>query len=264
LYENEPYIEINWGVNGKRPDPMPEAGWLAFPIKINAPEYRLYRTGGIVDPKKDFIPRSNLDYCFLNTSMAIYENSGAGFAINTPSAPGISIGERGLYKFSGHREISGSTVYVNLFNTQWGTNFAEWIEGSFSHRMYIWSYSEYNPEKSLITPTEETRVPLYGIHFDGPAGTSATSGEGVRLSKKGVLLTAFGNNRDGEGTILRLWELAGNPGKCIVTLPSGTGFTKVQKCNLRGVPAVEQEIILKNSQFETDIPANSPLTFILK
>lgn len=30
LYENQPYVEINWGVDGKKPNPLPEAGWLSF------------------------------------------------------------------------------------------------------------------------------------------------------------------------------------------------------------------------------------------
>jgi hypothetical protein len=50
LYKNQPYVEINWGVDGKTPCPLPEAGWLCFPFNIELPEYRLYRTGGIVDP----------------------------------------------------------------------------------------------------------------------------------------------------------------------------------------------------------------------
>jgi len=45
LYENQPYIEIVWGVDGKIPHPLPEAGWLTFPFNVDKPEYRLYRTG---------------------------------------------------------------------------------------------------------------------------------------------------------------------------------------------------------------------------
>lgn len=264
LYENQPYIEINWGINGKKPDPMPEAGWLAFPFNLSGPEYRLNRTGGIVDPKKDFIPRSNLDYCFLNTSMALYEASGNGYAINTPSAPGISIGERGLFKFSGNRETTGSTVYVNLFNTQWGTNFAEWTEGSFSHRMYLWSFSSYDPERFLITPTEETRTPLYGVFSDGPAGVLATSAAGIELSRKGMLVTAFGNNRDGEGTVLRIWDQSGTGGNCTITLPEGAGFSKITEVNLRGVPAKGNNTYIKDNNVYTEAGRNKPVTFVLR
>jgi hypothetical protein len=264
LYEDQPYVEINWGINGKSPDANPEAGWLAFPFSLVKPEYRLYRTGGIVDPKKDFIARSNQDYFFLNTSMTMFDETGTGYALNSPSSPGISIGERGLYKFSGKKDPVGSRVYVNLYNTQWGTNFAEWIEGSFSSKLYIWSYSGYDPEKSLITPSEETRVPLYAIHLDGTKGTCPLTNQGLALSRKGVLVTAYGKNRDGEGTILRLWEQSGSEVECNISLPPGSKFKMAAECDLRGELTESHEIKITDGQFTASMKANKPATFILK
>ena len=264
LYENQSYIEIDWGINGKRPDAKPEAGWLSFPFNLKQPEYRLYRTGGIVDPKKDFVARSNQDYCFLNTSMTMFDETGTGYALNSPEAPGISIGERGLYQFSGRKVPKGSKVYVNLYNTQWGTNFAEWIEGSFSSKLYIWSYNGYNAEKSLITPSEETRVPLYATHYEGANGSYPTTNIGLSLSRKGILVTAYGKNRDGEGTILRLWEQAGSEGTCTITLPSGSKFRKAIECNLRGEPNDNSDIQVINGQFSVMMKPNKPATYILR
>ena len=264
LYEKQPYIEIDWGINGKRPDSKPEAGWLSFPFDLKQPEYRLYRTGGIVDPKKDFIARSNHDYYFLNTSMTMFDKTGTGYAINSPSSPGISIGERGLYRFSGRKDPEGSKVYVNLYNTQWGTNFAGWIEGSFTSKQYIWSYDDYDPEKSLITPSEETRVPLYAAYYDGEKGNQPLSGDGISLSRKGVLVTAFGKNRDGEGTILRLWEQAGNEGTCTITLPPGSKYKKALECNLRGELTGSSEITVNDGRFTIMMSPNKPVSYILK
>lgn len=264
LFENQPYIEIDWGINGKQADPMPEAGWLSFPFNLDDPGYRLYRTGAIVDPKKDFLARSNQDYCFLNTSMTLFDKTGTGYALNTPSAPGISIEERGLYKFSGKKEQWGDKVYVNLYNTQWGTNFAEWIEGSFSSKLYIWSYNGYDPEKSLITPSEETRVPLYATYADGAKGGQPLTNNGISLSLKGSLVTAYGKNRDGDGTILRLWEQAGNEGACTITLPSGSRFVKAVECNLRGEPSENSEIQIIDNRFTVMMKPNKPASYILK
>jgi alpha-mannosidase len=264
LYEDQPYIEINWGINGKRPDPNPEAGWLSFPFNLRKPEYRFYRTGGIVDPKKDFVARSNQDYCFLNTSMTMFDETGTGYTLNSPSAPGISIGERGLYTFSGKKDPVGSRLYVNLYNTQWGTNFVEWIEGSFSSKLYIWSYSGYDPEKCMVTPTEETRVPLYATQFDGTQGIFPLTRQGITLSRKGVLVTAYGKNRDGDCTILRLWEQSGNEGECVITLPAGSSFRKAVRCNLRGEVTGESPVNITDDSFTIDIESNKPATFILR
>ena len=264
LYENEPYLEIVWGVDGKRPDPHPEAGWLAFSFNLDTPEYRLYRTGGIVDPQREFVKNTNFDFFFLNTSMAMYNSPGWGIALNSTSSPGISIDNPGLFSYSGSKPYTTGKVFVNLYTNQWGTNFSEWIEGSFSSKLYLWSYDQYDPEASFITPSEETRAPLKGVFYDGPEGKKALSQKGITLSLKGVLVTAFKPLSDQEGMLLRLWEQAGKEGRCTITLPEGSKFTRAYYCNLRNELFEEEGIPISNHTFEVDIRANQPVSFILK
>ena len=262
LYEKQPYVEIVWGVDGKKPVALPEAGWLSFPFNIHTPEYRLYRTGGIVNPQTDFIERTNADFYFLNTSMTMFDHSGNGVALNCPTSPGISIDSPGLFRYSEKKHLTTGNVYVNLYNTQWGTNFTEWIEGSFSSKMYIWSYSTYDSESSFITPSEETRVPLKGVFYEGPAGASPTDSKGLSLSRKGILLTAYKD--EGSGRLLRLWEQAGQSGLCEVTLLEGSVYKKAYPCDLRNNITDEKGIKIQNNSFHFDIKANQPASFILK
>ncbi len=262
LYEDQPYVEIVWGVDGKKPNSLPEAGWLAFPLNVDKPEYRLYRTGGIVDPKKDFIERTNQDYYFLNTSMTMFDSTGKGVALNCPTSPGVSIDNPGLFQFSEKKELTTGSVFVNLYNTQWGTNFTEWIEGSFSSCTYIWSYNKYDPEANFITPSEETRVPLKGVFYEGPRGKSPLLQEGISLSRKGILLTAF--KEEGEGKLLRLWEQAGRGGSCSVSLIKDSDYKKAHLCNLRGEIIDEKGIEISDNSFQFAIKAYQPVSFILK
>ncbi len=264
LYQDQPYVEIVWGVEGKNPVAQPEAGWLAFPFALQNPEYRLYRTGGIVDPQRELVDGSNHEYYFLNTSMTMFNHSGKGAAINCPDAPGISIDAPGLFKYSRTKELKTGKVFVNLYNNQWGTNFTEWIEGSFYSKFYIWSYRGYDPEKNFITPSEETRVSLRGVYFDGGKGDLPLSQQGIALSRRGILVTAFGKNPDGEGTLLRLWEQAGSAGKCTVVLPGGSPYTKALRCNLRGELLDDEAIDIGNNTFEIQVGANQPVSLILK
>ena len=264
LYENQPYIEMVWGVDGKKPDPHPEAGWLAFPFIVSEPEYRLYRTGGIVDPATELVAGTNHDYYFLNTSMALHDGSGRGIGLNSPSSPGVSIDEPGLFRFSGQRDLQTGNVFVNLFNNQWGTNFTEWIEGSFSSRIYIWSYGAYDSEKHFITPAEETRVALKGVYYDGQGGDLAVEAGGISLDRKGILITAFKPNPEGDGMLLRLWEQAGNEGICRIHLASGGHFRKAYPCNLRNAITDERGISITDDSFQVPIKAHQPASFILK
>lgn len=151
--------------------------------------------------------------------------------------------------------------FVNLFNNQWGTNFTEWIEGGLSAQIYLWSISSYENEKSLITPTEETRVPLMGVYWDGKAGNLPSLKSGISLSRKGILITAYGPNRDGKGDILRLWEQTGESGKCTISFPEKT-YQKAQPCNLRGEP-IGEPIEIEQQQLHVEVNAYQPLSLIL-
>ncbi len=261
LYRNSPYAELTWGVNNKQADPRPEAGWLSFPVNVEKPSYRLLRTGGVVDPARDYVRGTNHDYCFVNTGLALLDSRGNGLGINTPDAPGVSLDRPGLMRYTGNFIPERPNVFINLFNNQWGTNFTEWIEGSWCSRMYLWSIDRYNPEASLVTPIEETRSPLTAGYFSGTPGRLPATGTGVALSRKGVLVTAFARET-GDATLLRLWELAGQSGACTVTLPPSSKFTRAVPCDLRNRPTGEA-LAVKDGAFAFSARANAPAGFLL-
>jgi hypothetical protein len=194
--------------------------------------------------------------------MAMFDDSGNGVTLNCPTSPGISIDRPGLFQFSTDKKFSTGTVFVNLYNNQWGTNFTEWIEGSFSSKMYLWSYDAFDAEKSFITPSEETRVPLKGVFCDGREGTGPMSQAGISLSRKGILLTAFKDHEN--GMLLRLWEQTGNGGPCHVVLPQGSAFATAYRCNLRGRRTNSDVIQIAGNAFQFTAHPNQPATFILR
>ncbi len=261
LEDNSPYVKIGWCLRNKPAEPQPEAGWLAFPFKVGQPTFRLGRIGSIVNPATDFVKNTNHDYYFVNTGLAVLNHQGDGFGLNTPNAPAVSLDRPGLFRFSSDFVPEQPNVFVNLFNNQWGTNFTEWIEGGLSAQIYLWSISSYENEKSLITPTEETRVPLMGVYWDGKAGNLPSLKSGISLSRKGILITAYGPNRDGKGDILRLWEQTGESGKCTISFPEKT-YQKAQPCNLRGEP-IGEPIEIEQLQLHVEVNAYQPLSLIL-
>jgi len=59
--------------------------------------------------------------------------------------------------------------------------------------------------------------------------------KGIEVSRKGVVVTAFGEDPDDhKGTLLRVWEMAGTSGPLTVALPAGTKATKALPVDLRG------------------------------
>jgi hypothetical protein len=262
LYRNLPYVEVEWGITGKSPEPWPEAGWISFPFNVDKPSFRLGRLGGIVDPAHDFIKNSNLDYCFVNTGIAVTGSNKKGFGISSPDVPGISLDRPGLWKFTRNFVPSDPNVFYNLYNNQWSTNFTEWIEGSWTAKFFIWPVGSYDGERSIITPSEELRVPLLADFAPGGNGSMPVSAKGIELSMKGVLVTAFGKNPYGDGLILRLWEQSGNSGRCTVSLPEGLNGKIVIPVNLRGeVTGKVFEIV--DSEIVLDITGYKPYSFVI-
>ncbi|HBE42722.1 MAG TPA: hypothetical protein DDW27_16265 [Bacteroidales bacterium] len=263
LYKDLPYIEINWFIDGKQAEPWPEAGWISFPFKVDNAQFRVGRLGAVIDPSKDIIKGSDFDFYLINSGIALLDNKKNGFAVCTPDAPGISLDRPGLWRYSKYFIPKKPNVFVNLYNNQWSTNFTEWIEGSWSAKMFIWSFQGYKNEQSLISPSEEFRAPLKAAIISGKPGPLPPASDGIILSKRGVLVTSFGPNVFGAGTVLRLWEQAGEPGKCKVTLPEGISFTRVVPVNLRG-EKTGNPVVLKDNSFEIEIGAYKPASFLLE
>ena len=71
LPHDQPYVDFEWQVTGKKPDPWPEAGWLCFPLKIDQPTFRLGRLGSVTDPAKDICRSANFDTFCLNTGLNV-------------------------------------------------------------------------------------------------------------------------------------------------------------------------------------------------
>ena len=263
LYQNLPYIELNWHIEGKPADPWPEAGWICFPFNVSNPSFKVGRLGGIIDPSKDIVKGSDFDYYLINSGVAILNSQKNGYAMSTPEAPAISIGSPGLWRYTGKYTSREPKVFVNLFNNQWSTNFTEWVEGSWSAKMYVWSINDFKNEPALVTPSEEFGTPLKAILTEGGGGALPVSRAGIQLSRKGIVISSFGENPFGTGIILRLWEQSGNSGLCKVTLPQGTTFGKAIPVNLRG-EKLENPLVIKDNSFETLISAYQPVTFILE
>ncbi|SMD09116.1 glycoside hydrolase family 38 C-terminal domain-containing protein [Pedobacter nyackensis] len=262
LYENKPTVEVIWSINGKPADPWPEGGWISFPFNIENAQFKVGRLGAVLDPAKDFVKGSNLDYGFITTGVGVLDKKNQGFGITSPDVPGVSLDRPGLWKYSTDFVPQRGNVFFNLYNNQWSTNFTEWVEGSWTAKFYIWSIDHYTDGSSIVMPSEEIRNPLMVAFTGGEAGKQAASLKGVSVSEKGVLVTFFGKNRDGEGDVIRLWEQNGKTSACRITLPVDNTYKSVQPCNLRG-EKTGKEISIKNNAFEVKLNANQPASFIL-
>ena len=263
LYRDQPYVDFEWTIADKEPDQWPETGWLCLPLLQKKPTFQLGRLGSLVNPATDARRSSNFEVFCLTSGMSVSGPEGAGVGLCPVDSPLVSIGSPGIYKYSHEFGKRDAVLFVNLFNNVWGTNFQQWTDGTWSSRVRLWSIEGKDPESELITPGWEARSGCQAAFFDGPAGKLPLCRAGLQLSRKGVLLTAFGDNPDGDGILLRLWEQAGRDGDCRVRLPDGMSATRAQPCDLRGRVSGDP-IQIRDGAFDVPLTHFAPASYILQ
>jgi alpha-mannosidase len=262
LYAGEPYLDLEVTLHDKPADDWPEAGWICLPVNARKPQFRLGRLGGIADPARDFVRGSNHDLQAVNTGVAVADPEGQGVGLCPLDSPLVSLDRPGIWRYSPDFVPSKPVVFINLFNNQWTTNFRLWNEGTWTARVRLWAFDRFDAQAGLITPSLEARYPLLAAAADGRAGTLPAVRKGVELSARGTLVTAFGPNPDGPGTVLRLWEHAGARGPCEVRLPAGLDVKEVQPVDLRGAP-FGLPLSVERGVFTTNLTAFAPASFII-
>jgi alpha-mannosidase len=262
--KKSPYVDVAWRVKDKTPNKIPEGGWLCFPFAVDKPQFTLGRPGGPIDPTRDIVPGANRHLAAVSTGVAITDDR-SGAALCPLDSPLVSLDRPGLWKFSLDFVPAKPTVFVNLYNNMWNTNFPLWIDGSWTSRVRVWPTEARGKDiaQDLAVHSWEARLPLLAATADGPAGALPLEQTGLCLSRPGVLVTAFGVDPNGmPGTLLRVWDQSGAAGMLAVELPADFPATRAQPVNLRGETTGEP-IPIAAGKFTIDLGAFAPASFIL-
>ena len=246
---------------GKKADPIPEGGWICLPFAVKEPRFLLGRAGGVMDLAKDQIVGGNRHLFGVAGGASITAPDGSGVGFCAVDAQLLSFGEPGLWKYTYDFLPKSPTAFVHLYNNMWNTNFPYWSDGDITSRVEI---SPVAKPGDFVVPACETRAPLLAAVATGAAGTLPAESQGVALSRKGILVTAFGSDPDGnKGTLLRVWNQTSEGGPLTVTLPAGLKATRARPVNLRGQPA-GVELPVRDGAFTFPLGKFAPASFILE
>ncbi|MCW1921887.1 hypothetical protein OKA05_04945 [Luteolibacter arcticus] len=262
---HEALLDVEWAVNGKTANKIPEGGWLCFPFAAANPQFTVGRPGGPINPATGIVPGANRHLLGVASGVAINGDNGAGVAVCPLDSPLISLEKPGLWWWSMDFVPAKPTVFVNLYNNMWNTNFPLWQDGSWSERVRVWPLAGgTTPAAELNERSWEARLPLLAARATGPAGALPARAPGLSLSRRGALVTAFGTDSDGvvPGTLLRVWEQSGRSGPIKVTLPPGFGGISAVPVNLRG-EATGAPLPLDGDHFTFSLPAYAPASFVI-
>jgi len=265
LHRGQPYLDLELTIKDKAKDNWPEADWLCLPFAIRDPQFRVARNLGVMDPATDILPGANRDMYAAGSGVTLTGPDGAGIALCPLDHPLVSLDRPGCWKFSLDFVPQKPAVFLNLYNNQWNTNYRYWYPGTWSSRVRLWTFGPTATiGEALITRALEARHPLLAAKGDGDGGPLPPEQSGLAVSRRGVLVTAFGAAPAGSrGTLLRVWEQAGVSGKLTVTFPAAAEFATATPVNLRNERAGEP-IELTTGQLSFDLNAYAPASFILE
>jgi alpha-mannosidase len=273
-----PHLDLEWSITNKTPDPWPEGGWLCFPLRAEAPSFRLSRLGSIVDPAKDLVRGANHEIFCLNGGLLVRGAAGSGTGLCPMDAQLVSLEHPGLWRYTRDFVAHKPDVFVLLFDNVYSTNFRQWIDGSWSSRVRLWATEEAETsDESLIGNSWEARVECLAAVAEARAGKLPAVATGLTVAKagqaaptrsgpgeRGLLVTAFGPNPYGKGTLLRLWEQAGDSGPYTVQLPAGMQARAAHLCDLRGQTIGSPLTVSERGSFNLMIKPMAPVSVILE
>jgi len=245
----------------------------AFPFKVEDPTFRYEGVLSCLAPIEDYLPGAYSDNIPIQNWVKVTDGR---FSIlwSSLDSPVVSLGDLWPgYVSPAHRSIIGDAlqneplktedlrngwIYSNLFNNNFGTNFAATQAGDFLFR-YVFTTREGTVEDSeavafgfdAVTPLEAMFTP------PGP-GTLPTSNSFLEIENPGVALLTWKKAEDGHGWILRLWNTGETRALARVRMP-GLRLLSAKPVNLVE-EEVEGEVQLTPGGLDVEIAARSVQT----
>jgi len=131
----------------------------------------------------------------------------SGLAMIPLDSPLFSIGRNAMWDFEPEYRPSGPTLFFNLYNNWWGTNFPQWVSGDLRFRFQLLPHAgDWREGEVWRTATETMNPPLC---FDGRSSEREEGASLIVGDLDGMSVTAFKPAEDGDGFVLRVRDLLG-------------------------------------------------------
>ncbi len=223
---------------------------MAFPFRLNEATFRYDGVLGAVRPIADHVPGAYTDALAVQNWV---KASDAGISVLWSSLDGPVAGLGGLwpgYVSPAHRAVIGERmrhapltegdmtrgwIYAQLFNNNFGTNFAINQTGEFLFRHVITTRDGDIDDASAAVIGEDMMTAPEAVMTNGerhrPLAPSASM---MRIDHPAVRLLAWKRAEDSDGWIVRLWNVSDAPATARVHLPN------IAVASARPVTAMEE------------------------
>ena len=209
-----------------------EAAYFAFPFAVASPTFRYDTQTAWVNPAKDTLPGGSREW-FAATRWASVEGADLSATVFPIDAPLVAFGDIVRGNWPEQFEPKSGAIYSWVVNNYWNTNFVPEQGGDMTFRYVVTSAKRLDPADltrkgwSEVTPLEAGQA--------GPARSQgslpASSASLLTINNPDISVVTWKLAEDGQGTILRLQELAGTDAKIHISSPFFS-IHEAWSCNL--------------------------------
>jgi alpha-mannosidase len=226
LFDNEKKMEFRYTVE-KSYTTAKEAVYFAFPAAVESPRFEYATQQGWVDPSRDMLKGASLEWFSVQKWMAVH-NSNLAVEVVPVDASLASFGDINRGEWPDEFLPKTSTIFSYAMNNYWHTNYRAGQGGTFRFRYVMTSAELLNPAALTRMGWESMEAPAVDVvasqdkvgNPDEPLPAEGTSF--LEINAPNVALVTWKLAEDGNGTILRLQETAGQANQVIVQLPHTT------------------------------------------
>lgn len=231
IYDDEPYIDISFILEGKEETSFIEAGHFVFSVNLANPVIRINKLGSVVDPENDIVKdANNLLYCCEN--WVDVSDGEYGIAIIPFDTPLFSIGEQAIYRYGREYVKKDPVLLFNAFNNSWGTNFPQWMGGNYAFKYRLIPHQGDWKKGNIAKQALESVIPpLVSFSAGNPVNAVGIPNHSEWIKGlEGFEVLTLKPAEDMEGLVLRLREISAESRKVELTFADKFGY--IAKCDL--------------------------------
>ena len=231
LYDEQDYIDMIFYYDDYKNKPG-ESRYFVFPF--NVPEFEIWveTPYGKMKPYYEQLPGFAKFWAVSHNVELRSKSQGFTIIWSTKEAPMIEMGEitkkagyynqmiwplwyrAGIYPWNPDKPI----IYSEIMNNFQNTNFSPSQEGSMTFHYRITAIDNKDLDKAHRAGWELS-VPAIAVLSQGGSGELPPVGSFAQVSPDNVMITAFKKAEDGDGYILRIYEVSGKPAQAHLEFP---------------------------------------------
>ena len=201
-----------------------EAVYFAFPLAMDQPQFRYETQNGFVNPAHDLMPGAGREWFSVQHWVAA-DQDGVTAAIIPVDASLVTLGDimRGTWpREFGERQ---GTIFSQIMNNYYYTNYAAGQGGDFTFRYVLTSGANLDPAqlsrlgREEMSPLELDQITSADKAINSPRPLAAAQGSFLHVDQPNVALVTWKLAEDGDGTVMRFLEVAGESAEVSVEAP---------------------------------------------